>query len=108
VFDDNEYRVNYSTHCQLTECDCEQLLQNIFVLAKPREFCNLIRRLVKEKAVHQVTENDKFNLFGDDALIRKRFLEKEETDIVDTIKQLFDGISSEAAVDLYRSREIAQ
>ena len=49
-------------------------------------------------------ENDKFNLYGDDSLQRKRFHDKEDVDLVDIIKQLFDDISSEQAVDFYRIR----
>lgn len=104
VFGDNEYRPNYTSNCQLMECDCEQLVQNILIMGRPKEFCNIIRKLVKKKASYNPTENDKFNLQGDDALQRKRFQEKEETDIVDIVKRLFDGITSEIAVDFYRSR----
>jgi hypothetical protein len=43
-------------------------------------------------------------LYGDDALQRKRFQEKDDGDLVEIIKQIFDGISSEDAVDFYRSR----
>jgi hypothetical protein len=50
------------------------------------------------------TENDKFNLTGDDALQRRRFQEKEDVDLAEAIKLLFDGISSEDAVDFVRSR----
>jgi hypothetical protein len=104
VYDDNDYRMHYNNKCQITECDCEQLLQNILLLGQPKEFRNLIRKIVKEKSTYKPTEKDKFNLYGDDALQRKRFQEKEDTDLVEIIKQLFDGITSEEAVDFYRSR----
>lgn len=104
VFGDNDFRSDFSKKCQLTECDCEQLLQNIILVGQPKEFYNIIRTIVKNKATYTPTENDKFNLYGDDALQRKRFHEKEDVDIVDIIKQLFDDISSEEAVDFYRSR----
>lgn len=104
IFEDNEFRSNYSTNCQVTEFDCEQLLQNILYLAQPKEFCNLMRNIIKDNSSYTPTENDKFNLYGDDSLQRKRFQEKEDTDVVEIIKQLFDGISSEDAVDFYRSR----
>ena len=60
--------------------------------------------IVKEKSTLIPTENDKVNLTSDDALQRKRFQRREESDVIDIIKGLFDGISSEDAVDLYRSR----
>jgi len=106
VFDDNEFRVNYTGKCQLTECDCEQLLQNIILIGQPKKFCNMIRKRVVKKASMMPTENDKFNLYGDDALQRSRFQNKEDIDLVDIIKQLFDGITSVEAVDFYRSRTI--
>jgi hypothetical protein len=104
VFNDNEFRPKFNEYCQLTECDCEQLLQNIILMGQPKEFCNIIRNKVKIKAVYHPTENDKFNIIGDDTLQRKRFQHKEEIDLIDILKQLFDGISSEEAVDFYRSR----
>ena len=104
VFGDNDFRSDFKNKCQLTECDCEQLLQNIILLGQPKEFCNVLRSIVKKKAHYTPTENDKFNLYGDDALQRKRFHDKEDVDLVDIIKQLFDDISSAQSVDFYRSR----
>lgn len=105
IFNDNEFRPNYSSHSQITECDCEQLLLNILLLGQPKEFCNCMRRLVKRKAPYKPSEkNDKFNLQGDDSLQRKRFQEKDDIDLVDVVKQLFDGITAEDAVDFYRSK----
>jgi hypothetical protein len=104
VFGDNEFRTSYTTKCQLMECDCEQLLRNILTVGHPREFCNLLRTLIKTDASYSPTKNDKFNLYGDDILQKKRFQEKDEVDMVEIIKLLFDGITSEEAVDFYRSR----
>jgi hypothetical protein len=104
VFGDNDFRNDYSSKCQITECDCEQLLQNIILISKPKEFYNLVREMVVSKATYIPTENDKFNLYGDDSLQRKRFHDKEDVDLVDIIKQLFDDITSLQAVDFYRSR----
>ena len=104
VFGDNDFRKDFTQKCQMTECDCEQLLQNIIILGQPKEFYNFVRTIVKNKATYIPTENDKFNLYGDDSLQRKRFHDKEEIDLVDIIKQLFDDITSEQAVDFYRSR----
>ena len=105
IFDDNEFRANFSSHSQITECDCEQLLMNILLLGQPKEFCNCLRKIIKRKAVYKPSEkNDKFNLQGDDSLQRKRFQEKDDVDLVDIIKQLFDSITAEDAVDFYRSK----
>ena len=104
VFGDNDFRNDFSSKCQITECDCEQLLQNIILVSQPKIFYNLVREMVVSKATYIPTENDKFNLYGDDSLQRKRFHEKEDADLVDIIKQLFDDITSIQAVDFYRSR----
>ena len=106
VFGDNDFRKDFSSKCQITECDCEQLLQNIITVGQPKDFYNIVRTIVKNKATYTPTENDKFNLYGDDSLQRKRFHDKEDIDLVDILKQLFDDISSEEAVDFYRSRTI--
>ena len=104
IFNDNDFRPNFIQHCQLAECDCEQLLQNIILMGQPKKFCNIIRFVVINKANYLPTCYDKFNMIGDDPLQRKHFLAKEEVDLVDILKQLFDGISSEEAVDFYRNR----
>ena len=104
VFGDNDFRNDYSSKCQITECDCEQLLQNIILISQPKDFYNLVREMVVSKATYIPTENDKFNMYGDDSLQRKRFHDKEDVDLVDIIKQLFDDITSAQAVDFYRSR----
>ena len=104
VFGDNEFRPTYNKMCPITEYDCEQLLQNIILLSTPKRFSKLIRNLVKEKGYISPTDNDKFSMVSDDNHQRKRFQEKDDIDLADEIKQLFDGISSEDAVDFIRSR----
>lgn len=104
VYEDNEFRADVKNTYQITEFDCEQLIQNILILGRPKTFCNLLRKIIKEKAIMQPTENDRFDFYSDDTLQRKRFQEKEENDLVDIVKQLFDGITSEEAVDFYRSK----
>ncbi len=49
VFGDNDYRVDYKKRCQLTDCDCEQLVKNIFTLADPKSASKLLCDLVREK-----------------------------------------------------------
>lgn len=104
VFGDNDFRENYTQFCQITECDCEQLLQNILVLGDIKVIRNLFRNTVKNICMFAPTEHDKFNLKCDDAIQRKRLQKKEDVDLVVLVKQLFDGISSEEAVDFYRKR----
>ena len=106
IFDDNDFRQDYVGKNQLTENDCEQLLQNIFIVSKTQQFCNLLRKEIFTKAIYKPTENDKFNLYGDDALQRKKFQEKDDSDNINIVKQLFDDITMEELVDFYRSRSV--
>jgi len=105
IFGDNEFRPNYTPKCQVTECDLEQLLQNILLISHPRKFCNCLRRLVKTESTLNITDKDKFNMRGDDTLQRRKFQrDDEDVDPIDTVRQLFDTITTEEAVDFYRTR----
>ena len=102
IFYDNMYREDYKTKCQVVECDCQQLLQNIVTMSRTRKLCDFLRELIIEKASYQPTDMDKFDLRGDDALQRKRFAQKNKVDPTENIKLLFDNLTSEVAVDIYR------
>lgn len=39
------FRSDFSKKCQLTECDCEQLLQNIILVGQPKNFIILLEQL---------------------------------------------------------------
>ena len=54
-------------------------------------------------ATYIPTENDKFNLYRDDPILKKKFQTLKDDDKSDHIKLLFDNITSEQAVDMYRS-----
>lgn len=104
IFHDNEYRPDFKKKHYIMEFDCEQLLQNIFTVDNPINICNLFRMLVKEKGTYIPTEKDKFNIRSNDTLQERRFkaLTHENTDVV---KELFDNMSTEVAVDFYREYE---
>jgi hypothetical protein len=104
VFNDNDFRKDYVSRCQLTDGDCEQLLQNIILLSKTNTFHKLLKQKVCTMSTYKPSDNDKFNLYGDDALQRKRLQDKDEPDSIDVLKQLFDSISIEEMVDFYRSK----
>lgn len=107
TFKDNDYRLDYSNVNSVTETDLEMLIKNIFLLCDPRKFCNFFRNIIKEKATYEPTENDKINLRGDDILQRDRFkTDKGEIDAIDCVKLLFDTITTEEAVDLYRKKVV--
>lgn len=107
VFKDNTYRKGYKINPVL-ENDCTQLLQTLFLVSNFIDFSNILKTIIKENATFASTDNDKFNIQGDDMLQKKRFLslKKNNTDmIIETIKILFDNITVEEAVDLYRTFE---
>jgi hypothetical protein len=99
VFGDNDYRVEYRQRCQLTDCDCGQLVQNIFTLSDHKTTSKLIRELVRDNATHVRDENDNFNMFSDDALQKKRFSKNNKDYLVDIPKRLFDTISIDEMKD---------
>ena len=45
--------------------------------------------------MYNPTINDKFNLLTDDPLQKKRLKEQDDVDLVDIVRLLFTGISSE-------------
>ena len=107
VFCDNDYRENFLSKMAKVELDVKQIIQNICLLCNPKKFNKFLRNIIKDKATYKVTANDIKNLSSDDSTQRRRFEnEKEKIDPVEIIKLLFDNISSEEAVDYYRSINI--
>lgn len=101
----NDYRKDYAEKVPLLEYDCEQLAQNILFIANPNKLRKFLCKLVKDKATYLVNkDNDAVNLYGDDPLQKKRLKNPEEPDLADVVKQMFDGINSEQAVDFYKIR----
>ena len=104
VFCDNDYRENFLSKMAKVELDVKQIIQNICLLCNPKKFNKFLINIVKTNATYKVTPNDIKNLSADDSSQRRRFEnEKEKIDPVETMKLLFDNISSEEAVDYYRS-----
>ena len=105
VFGDNDYRDDFSNKCQLTEGELEQLLINILLISYNHKFRIILQKKIMNLATHIPSENDKFNLYGDDSLQRKRLQqETDDPEAVDILRQLFDNISTQQMVDLYRSK----
>jgi len=91
VFGDNDYRVDYKMKCQLTECDCQQLLTNIFLVVSNNQLNSLLKTLVRDNSTHIKTDDDKFNIQSDDAMQKRRwssFCDSEDS----VTNQLFDTI----------------
>lgn len=106
VFSDNEYRPDYMSKAQILEEDCEQLIQNIILLAKPMHLCKMFQELITSTSTFTPTESDKFNLYGDDKLQQKKFESSQDSDedTSQVIKRLFDGISYDDAIKVIESR----
>ena len=103
VFNDNIYRKDYKSYNTITQYDCEQLLKNIYMISNQKKFSLLLRNIIRENCTYYPTENDRFNIYTDDLVQKKRFAEdKGSIDSVIFIKNLFDDISNEDSVDLYR------
>jgi hypothetical protein len=103
IFHDNDYREDYQQKTSMTAVDFVQLLKNILLLSDKREFYKLIKEIIIKNATYIPTENDKFNLYRDDPILKKKMQNIKDEDKSDSIKLLFDNITSEQAVDLYRS-----
>jgi hypothetical protein len=104
VFCDNDYRHNFLQKVSKIELDLRQIIQNICLLCNPKKFNKFMRKIVKDKATYKVTANDIKNFSTDDSSQRRRFEnEKETIDPVEIMKLMFDNMSSEEAVDYYRS-----
>lgn len=107
VFCDNDYRDNFIQKVSKIELDLRQIIQNICLLCNPKKFNKFMRKIVKDKATYKVTANDIKNITTDDSSQRRRFEnEKENIDPVEIVKLMFDNMSSEEAVDYYRSVNI--
>jgi hypothetical protein len=92
VFGDNTYREGYTKRCILTECDCEQLMQNILTLASNALLNDVLQEVVRSNS--SLTEDEckssKFNIQGDDNLQKRRWKEFKTTKD-DVESQLFDA-----------------
>ena len=107
TFSDNGYRPNAMELSPFAAEDCEQLARNIILLSQPRKLCSKLRVLLVEECTYKHTCKDNFSLLGDDPLQRKRFQGVEKIEMVSTIRQLFDQITDEQAVNFYKSRNVA-
>ena len=107
AYSDYDYRNNFLYKIPEAELDFKQLMQNICILSNPKKFNKYLRNIVKDNATYNATNNDIKNFSSDDTSQKRRFEnEKEIIDPVETVKMLFDNISTEDAVDFYRSINI--
>jgi hypothetical protein len=106
IFNDNDFRVDYEFTSQITECDLEQLLQNIITVSKPKKFCLELQKIIMNNSTFINTDNDKFNLSSDDPLQKKKFLELENPENLDIYKRIFDNITIEESIKISKTKTI--
>ena len=106
TFKDNDYRDNYKTANMVMEFDCEQLLQNIFLLCDIHALSIIFRNSIVNTCSYIPSKNDRVNLYSDDTYQKKKFLSKKDNSniLFETVKLLFDTISNEEVVDFYRNK----
>ena len=106
VFNDNEYRPEYVYKSQITELDCEQLLQNIILLSQPYKLSEILRCMVIDKSTFIPYKTDKFNLYADDKLQQRRFATCRDTEkhSISVLKRVFNNISDGDLKDLAATR----
>ena len=97
VFNDNIYRKDYKLKSQITEYDCQQLIENIITLSQSCNFNKNLRNLIKQKATYSPTIHDKFNLTCNDSLQYKRMKNLKDTDeeTIKTLMVVFDNLDYE-------------
>lgn len=106
LYRDNQYRdllftTDVGTKPSIIECDCTQLISNILSIHSIYSCSLLVRDIIKKKCTYKLNKNDKFDLTGDDKLQRKKFEEyKKSDDPAETIKRLFDDITSKQSVEI--------
>ena len=99
VFGDNLYRKDYKAKCYLTECDCQQLLTNIYAISSNNILNNLLKTIVRETStITPDPSRDKFNISSDDAMQKKRWKTFCATND-SIVRDLFDEISNEDALE---------
>ena len=106
VFSDNKYRPDCMKLSTFIAEDCEQLARNIILLSQPRKFGFRLRKLIVEHCTHNPNDDDRFNMTGDDPLQKRQFAKEETIEMVGTVRQLFDEITDEDAVNFFKSRNV--
>lgn len=102
IFQDYIFRSNYTEKAQIYKEEGRQLIDNIILLSKPIEFCNLLRKIIVKNCTLEPSEIDKTNLTADDNYQRKKFnsyIEKYET-LKESFHKMFDNISDENIEDI--------
>ena len=104
VYNDNDFREDFSEHHSILKEDCQQLLKNLNVMCYPIMFRELLKGIIIENATKKPTKNDKCNLTGDDKLLLRQLKnEGESDDSIEIGSRLFDKISREDIKEFWKS-----
>ncbi len=98
-FHDNDYRENLSF-----SGEGEQLLQNIMLLCNRYAFSDLLRGIVAKFMIYKPTKDDRFNMKSDDLQLKEQYIKRSDVECMDCVKQLFDNISVENCVKIYKEK----
>lgn len=106
VFNDNQYRDDFSSKASIFSTDCEQLLINIICISRQKDFCTMFRNVIYKKNIIKPSQIDKFNFTQDDPINRRRFHENndERDRSKESIRRLFDNIDENAIDNIISSR----
>ena len=101
IYKDNVYRTDYNKQCELSQCDCEQLLENIVVLSKPYNFTLMLQNIIIEKSTYVYTDDDTFNIKKNSVLSKDLFDNTKKINNTTTnISQIFDNITQQQQLEL--------
>jgi hypothetical protein len=101
IYKDNVYRTDYNKQCELSQCDCEQLLENILVLSKPYNFTIMLQNIIIEKSTYVYTDDDTFNIKKNSVLSKDLFDNTKKINNTTTnISQIFDNITQQQQLEL--------
>jgi hypothetical protein len=110
-FHDNLYRNGFKSTCSLMNNDCEQILQNMFIICDFYRFNRIVREIIREFATVEeknLTVDDVIKIKTDDILQKERFEKNATSDVEKTIKDfirnLFDEIKDEDIDEIYNER----
>ena len=95
VFGDNEYRKEFIQKCQITEYDCQQLIQNIFILCNHKKLCDILKGIVVKNNTYIKGPNDVFNIVRDDITGTEQNNLKSTSVYTDITKNMFTSIKDE-------------
>ena len=110
IYNDNDYRNNYTEISQIFEIEGEQLIKNIFMLSNKSYITTVLQKIIIKHSTYTPTTKDRFNLYSDDSLNKKEFKEIMKNDfqqeICNNLKQLFDNINDLQIVELYKNIDL--